>query len=298
MKDNVNSNSFKVIYIMGTARSGTTLLEIMLSEAESIYGFGELTHSLKDGLIEHKACSCDQDVWNCHVWKSVLNEYLYEDHEKVVDANNLIRTHEHHLYFFNNLLNFYKNTVNSYNSINKQLFDNAKEVTGKPVLLDSSKYPGRALSLNKYLSDKIFIVCMTRSPEGLIKAFQKKDAGEQQPKNLFHIFLYYTYVLLCCRIVLWKYPQQSICITYEELCNYPEKTLQKIQRLSQVSLEIPISKISEQEEFQIHHILTGNRLRYNKSIKFEPQLKTPTCDKLNEKITCFFMRLFKKTMRF
>ena len=61
----------KVIYIMGTARSGTTVLEILLSHGENAFGAGEITSLIHDGFIENKMCSCENDFSNCTVWSNV-----------------------------------------------------------------------------------------------------------------------------------------------------------------------------------------------------------------------------------
>ena len=39
---------------MGTARSGTTILEILLSYGRNTFGAGEITALIQDGFIENK----------------------------------------------------------------------------------------------------------------------------------------------------------------------------------------------------------------------------------------------------
>ena len=71
----------KVIYIMGTARSGSTLLEILLANAKGVFAAGELTSLIDEGFINDKICSCKQAVSKCTVWGEVKKNLNLDDAE-------------------------------------------------------------------------------------------------------------------------------------------------------------------------------------------------------------------------
>ena len=75
----VNNNEMpskmpRMIYIMGTARSGSTILEILLGKGKGVFGAGELAHLIADGFIKDADCSCDHPVSECIVRSSIKEE--------------------------------------------------------------------------------------------------------------------------------------------------------------------------------------------------------------------------------
>ena len=69
-------------------------------------------------------------------------------------------------------------------------------MTGAPVILDSSEYAGRALALSKIVQADVMVICLTRSPAGLMASFQKLNKDEQRPKGPFAAMLYYLVTLV------------------------------------------------------------------------------------------------------
>ena len=80
--NNASPDLPKVLYIMGTARSGSTILEILLSKGKGVFGAGELTSLIQDGFIENKQCSCGSSCADCDVWGRV-SEILKLDKQEL-----------------------------------------------------------------------------------------------------------------------------------------------------------------------------------------------------------------------
>jgi len=74
------SNFIKVVYITGTRRSGTTLLDILLSNHSDIVGVGELinldSHISKGnvGWSWKWKCTCGSDFEKCDFWGPIIKE--------------------------------------------------------------------------------------------------------------------------------------------------------------------------------------------------------------------------------
>ena len=58
----------KVIYISGIGRSGSTLLDIILSTSEKVFSVGEI-FKYNQMLRENIKCSCGKKVKDCSFWK-------------------------------------------------------------------------------------------------------------------------------------------------------------------------------------------------------------------------------------
>ena len=72
LHDNKNPDFPMIIYIMGTGRSGTTILEVLLGSQDKVVQAGEITHIFKDGIQRSIACACGSLAEKCPLWGSVL----------------------------------------------------------------------------------------------------------------------------------------------------------------------------------------------------------------------------------
>jgi len=262
----------EIIYIMGTARSGTTILEILLSNNPGIVGCGELTYIFRDGFTGKEICSCGKKACECEFWQAVKNICSWEEEDILRFARLFYSMDWHHNFPAVALKIVSPNKLRQYIDVNRSLFQAIHQASGVRVIVDSSKYAARALLLNRAFPDKVKVLCMTRSPAGLIRSFQKKDAEEQKPKSIVNIIAYYIYVLLCLRVVAWSLGPKMLKITYEELATNPQETLLKIEKWCGYDLSSVRNKIRSNEWLNVGHIVTGNRLRKKGRIQFQPEI--------------------------
>lgn len=173
-----------ILYILGTGRSGSTILGILLAVGEEAFGAGELTFLPKNGFVDDAACSCGCSVSRCQVWSQVKKRLDLSD-KKYNKWCELQKEVDWHTGFLKQLLHrvtmvdFY-----TYKEVNCKLFKFISEITGCRVVVDTSKYSGRALALHRILPGKVKVICLTRSPTGLMNSFQKK-AMSKLARHLF-----------------------------------------------------------------------------------------------------------------
>ncbi|OGW53817.1 MAG: hypothetical protein A2Y81_04420 [Nitrospirae bacterium RBG_13_43_8] len=72
-KSNI-SDAVNVVYIAGTGRSGSTVLQRVLSKAKDIIEVGELRHIWIRGLLENQLCGCNKRFNSCDFWGAVIEE--------------------------------------------------------------------------------------------------------------------------------------------------------------------------------------------------------------------------------
>lgn len=287
----------RIVYIMGTGRSGTTILEVLIRNNPEIFGAGEITHIFRDGFLKNKECSCGKATLNCEVWGRVLEKNQWsavevKDFEKVF--SNVTR---HGAFPLIALGIINRERQCEFEIVNKKLFSSIKEVTGANIIVDSSKYPSRALFLAEHYPGDIKILCMTRSPSGLISAFGKQHEEEQKPKSLIMASIYYLYVLMCMYIVKQRLRDQCYILRYEDLRSDPIGILTGIQKWGGYNLNNSIELLKNNEWFDIGHIVTGNRLRKMKQIKYEYNDQgNEESDKVN--IIVRFLNFYRKFLKF
>jgi len=287
-----------IIYIMGTGRSGTTILEILLANNPGIFGVGEVVHMFKDGYMEDVTCSCGEPTSGCEVWSAVRERCKWNQQElpSLVELFRSISWHTGFPAIAMNLVSSSK--VNRYRDVNRCLFQAVRDVSGASVIVDSSKYAGRALALARAFPGKVWIVCLTRSPAGLVMAFQKTDAEEQKPKSLIATFVYYLYVLICLRIVAWLLGPRVLPVRYEDMMADSLGTLSKIEKWCGHDSSSVRKKLQAHEWLHVGHIVTGNRLRKKGRVQFHSGSALRKVRGSGTRLVVWFMDLYRAALGF
>jgi hypothetical protein len=63
----------RVLYIAGSGRSGTTLLQDILGQCDGFFAAGELRYLWERGLVKRRLCACGSPVPDCEVWAAILD---------------------------------------------------------------------------------------------------------------------------------------------------------------------------------------------------------------------------------
>ena len=246
---------------MGTARSGTTILEVLLGSADHSFGAGELTEIFIDGFMKNELCSCGQNFDQCEFWSQVLKEMnlTEKEVERLVNLQKKVDWHSGLVRRF--FWGISRTEVQQYKHYNSRLLTAIQSISGQFVLVDSSKYAARALALVGIEEIDLRVICMTRSPAGLLKSFQKRNESEQKGKRPLAVLAYYFVAMSSLRIVSFVLGKKVYQLQYETLVAEPVLTLTSIGEWSQCDLQKVTDQLDQSKEFDVGHIVTGNRLR-------------------------------------
>jgi len=287
-----------ILYIMGTGRSGTTILEILLKNSVGISGVGEVTHIFKDGFIKDVVCSCGQHVSNCEMWSHVKNscEWPKENYPDIDELFVKIAWHSHFPVVSLGLIG--EKDKQRYRDINSCIFKKFSEISGASVIVDSSKYAGRGLQLARMFPDHVKVICLTREPAGLVSAFGKSDAEEQKSKSLISTLVYYVYTMICFRIVKTLLGKRVLHVRYEDLISGPIQTLNRIEGWCGHNLSRSCEYISENQWLDVGHIVTGNRLRRQGRVIFMPSQITADTEGMAATFVVTIMKMYRLLLGF
>jgi len=253
----------RIIYILGSGRSGTSLLEIMLGNNSRIFNCGELNRfPARNGYPPVKS----PDSTDYKFWLKIR--------EKVVENFDL--KHQAHLhkkfeYHFGLIKRFFglfdPSEYRLYQDFIAKIFNEVYQSTGCPIITDSSKYPSRALSLSETLTFDVSYIYIKRNPVSVVRSFAKKDI-EQPSKNWLMANAYYFIVNFLCSIVYRKLAKRhkTMIIKYEELIQNPLQTLMDIEKILDLSFDLLKDKIKNNEEIKVGNLFDGNRIRLKPTI--------------------------------
>jgi hypothetical protein len=236
-----------VIYIAGASHSGSTLLAMMLNAHPEIISVGEmfkLNMKLNVKNAEtgaHAPCSCGApSLWQCEFWSRVNQRIQSQADKSLNDLN-----------------------VQDYTDLDGSSAPNAivlraiSEVSGKKLLVDSSKKLDRLAYFLKWSEPNIHPVVLIRDPKGQINSVRKKHGGFLGP-----IFRY-EHVYIQLRRSLGESPHSVV--RYEDLVAAPERTLRTI--LKPIGLDFHPQQLNWGEK--PNHFVGGNRLRRLRPSKSE-----------------------------
>jgi len=66
--------AIKVLYIAGSGRSGSTILDRILGQYDGFFAAGELCNLFSRGLVARRRCGCGIPIPDCPTWSGILKE--------------------------------------------------------------------------------------------------------------------------------------------------------------------------------------------------------------------------------
>lgn len=235
------------VQICCVGHSGSTLLNMILGTHSDIVSVGELMHLSEDW--EKGRCICGQSLKDCPFWSRVVEKFskdlgLRKDDvfRKISLREGLLKGRKpffglkvHDLFFlktkkkkFSRLINkseILKRTIKAAN-YNYDILDKISDITGKKIVIDSSKNPIRLYAM--YLARPEFFKCIYIVRDGRavtkswIKAYKHINSV---PMGALQWHLRDRFALMALKNIP---DDKCIRIRYEDLCRSPEKILKKI----------------------------------------------------------------------
>lgn len=260
----------QVIYIIGSGRSGTTLLDIILGNADGVFSAGELNRFTERNGIPTDTGNIESNIF----WEKIRAGLSKKIDQPPIDFAGLSKKYEHHFGFYHLFIPPSKKNFKLYADFQKEFFDvlsiNVQDQFQKNIIIDSSKYALRGYFLSKILGKEISFINIKRNPLAVVESFQKKDV-EQEPKSRLKANLY---LLAVNSLSIWvfrklKNKNAVTSIYYEDLLKDPLTTLSVIENDLGVSLQNVKNIISENHQLKVGYLFDGNRLRVEKMISLK-----------------------------
>lgn len=144
----MSSDKIKVLFIGGSGRSGSTLLEIMLGQIDGFFPAGELMFIWERGLNEDQLCGCGKKFSDCEFWGYVLKEAFGNivklDSYKIENLGKSIRRR----FIFPIKTKRTRIRINKYSEIVSKLYESIYKTSGYKIIVDSSKDSAYGFLLN------------------------------------------------------------------------------------------------------------------------------------------------------
>jgi hypothetical protein len=175
----VSENPTKVLFILASGRTGSTVLGNVLGEIEGFFHAGELRRLWSHGLLHSRLCGCGTAVPDCPFWSSVLSSGFGE-----VDAARIFKW-EQQAIRQRYALRFLRSperarrspALTSYVEAAGRLYQAMAEVAGASVIVDSSKRAQYATVLRLIPDVDPYWVHLVRDPRAVSYSWQRHKAS-------------------------------------------------------------------------------------------------------------------------
>lgn len=181
----------KLLYIAGTGRSGSTLLERMLAQAGPVHPLGEVAHLWNRGVAEDQLCGCGRRFSACPFWSEVtrlaFDDLDPEDGRRLAELRvRAVARPGSPLHLMPALLERARAADRAeYRRQLARLYRAAAQVSGADVLVDSSKYPGDAMVVRDLAASdlQVYVLHLVRDSNAVVHAWQKR---KRRPEIHWH----------------------------------------------------------------------------------------------------------------
>ena len=261
----------KLIYICGYGRSGSTLLDILLGQQSSIFGGGEIIGLSQHVYLNDEYCACGERVRSCSFWRPVVEQWQADQSSRFIQEYRRVQWKVGAVFSARRW--FGGRDLDEFARHTARLMQLMANRSGKPVIVDSSKWPGRGMALAKTKGIDLHVVHLVRDVRGvawsLSKAYEADAAKGLQrvivPKPLLYSAARWAYVNLAAEWLGRKVgPSKYLRLRYEDVAADPVNGLRRIASLAGIALD---PRDFEDGEFNPAHQVAGNRLRMQKAIR-------------------------------
>ncbi len=276
----------KLIYIISTGHSGSTLLDILIGTFPNVFSTGEfryltwLLYSTQNGagsVEKENVCTCGKRFQECEMWSKIISKT--EEDEKIDIFNNpstykttllsdfkdkgkspllisIIRKLVSFEMFFlkNSFFSkcFKKLYVTELKNIWK-LIDTIGEVTNSDYVVDSSKNMLRYYLLKKERPEDVFLIINYRDNFGFANSYIKRNILPEKSLKKKNRYIFKTNKLI-------KNLEPNYMKTkYEDFVKEPDILLRKISNHLDIKYE---SKQIEEINTKNYHLVAGNPMRF------------------------------------
>jgi hypothetical protein len=263
------SRPVTVLYIAGSGRTGSTLLDRILGQLDGFFSAGELCNLWERGLVARRKCGCGQSVDRCVIWSAVVRRVLGSTGE-LGNAGLLAATTRERLRVrrLGSVLRQSPDISDEFSMTLGRLYEAIQIETGCRVIVDSSKSPVYAELLGSVPNVNLFVVHLVRDPRATAYSFRRRrqlpDFGDER------LMVQQRPLVTARRWAKWqaltellgrRRRTRYLRLRYEDLMHDPQTALNRVLNLVGETAELPF-RDSSTVYLRATHSVSGNPNRF------------------------------------
>ena len=288
-------------------------MDTLLGNHAAIESVGEACHVPLKAWLNDGYCACGERGEACEFWLDVHERWRRRiGADPVEEYTVMIRELEARRIWLPALAREARrpeSRFRQYLRMTGALLAAIHEVSGKSIIVDSSKRPARALALSMIPEVDLRVVHLIRDCRGVAwsgkKRFVKDEKGgvsKNDPgKEVWRMAMIWGISNVLSSWVRHKIPSShSIQVRYEDYVTKPEEELKRIGQLIDLDMSPIVRAVAAQRPMQIGHTIAGNRLRMSKNVRLRPDTEWISKLSISDRRKCWaltgwLMRLYGYT---
>lgn len=172
-----------ILYVGGSGRSGSTLLDRILGQVPGVVSTGELARLWDSGLRDNRRCGCGEPFRECPFWSEVgqraYGGWANVDLARVLYLGRTVRRHRYlALDAFPRLARSYLRRREELCAVLVPLYRSVAEVSRCRVVVDSSKEVVYAMLLRHAFPESLRLLHLIRDGHGVAHSWTKHVAAQ------------------------------------------------------------------------------------------------------------------------
>lgn len=228
----------KVLYIGGTGRTGSTVLDRLLGAADGWVSGGELAFFWRHGLVGEGRCSCGEPLRSCPVWAralAILEQTEPLDARRMVALRRRFWSIHLPLMWSTRFTAARLDDLEEFPSTVARLYRAVADVTASSVIVDSSKEPHYSMILRERTDLDIYFLHLVRDPRatGFSWKGRKAEVGFDttrlmERRGLVKSSVYYLVSNIAAERLWRGHPDRYRLLRYEDFTADPRGCLAAI----------------------------------------------------------------------
>lgn len=174
-------DGYRLVFVGGMGRSGSTLVERLLGELPGFCSVGEVVHLWRRGLVENERCGCGRPFSDCGFWTDVGKE-AFGGWDRL-DAGQVLGLKDRvdRSRFVPALLGGSVDgrlaaRCERYTDLYHRLYAGVARVSGARVVVDASKHASLAACLRRRYGARMRLLHVVRDPRAVAHSWGKRVA--------------------------------------------------------------------------------------------------------------------------
>lgn len=269
----------RLVYVLGSGRCGSTLLDVVLGAHPEIRSVGEFDKVPHPAWLGDGDCSCGRAMSECPFWSHVRSRFeeSFSSAELLAGQRRFERYRSLPYLVLSRLLGL--RGLKRHCDVMVGLANAVREEAGAEAIVDSSKNPVRGLVwlfCRRSAVEPLFIH-LVRDGRGFVRSRQKHASetafwNESTPR----LSLLWVLSNLAATVLFSFHRSRYIRIRYEDLISKPASTLQRIGDHLGIDLGDQIRRLTGGGEFDVEHLAGGNSIRYSSALVLRPDTEWVT----------------------
>jgi Sulfotransferase family len=267
----------KILYIGGTGRTGSTLIERVLGQLAGVFNGGELAFVWKHGISEGGRCSCGNQLVHCPVWQAIFADAFGGFDQ--VDAADMVRLRTR----FNSIhlplmltkgirLRFMRR-LDTFPETVERLYRSIRTVTGNRIIVDSSKEPHYSYILRSRPALDLYFLHLVRDPRAIAFSWRRKreelgfgPGSFMRRRGAVTSPLYFDVSNTAAEMFWSRSPDRYMRLRYEDFVARPIETLRSVGDF--VGEDFDISPLFADGSVSVRptHSAWGNPTRFERGL--------------------------------